>query len=235
MLDMAGWMFVTMYLGSILMLVLRRARQTGALRNAVAVLLLWVLVEAGIGIEGSHLLAQSNLLMFAFTIVLLAAIWMSAPRLRHVAAGTGFQSLIGLNVWRLGGFLFLLLFAANRLPFPFAPVAAAGDMVAAVLAIGLLVNFRGGHSPTTRLIAAWNAFGMLDLVVSVGLALLAVPGTLFQLFSEVPSRSAFTELPWILVPAAIVPFLVFNHLAIFLKLRNEREGSPGWREGQASA
>jgi hypothetical protein len=233
MLDMVGWMFVTMYLGSILALALRRARQAGALKGAVGVLLLWTAVEIGIGVKGSHLPVPFNLLMFAFTILLLAAIWLSAPAVRRVAAGTGFQSLIGMNAWRLGGFLFLLLYAADRLPFPFAPVAAVGDMITAVLAIGLLAKFRSGSAPNANLITAWNAFGILDLVVAVSLALLAVPGTPFQLFTQVPARSAFTELPWILVPAAIVPFLFFNHLAIFLRLRSEREQLPIWRADEA--
>lgn len=228
MLDAIGWMFVASYTGSILMLVLRRAHETGTLRKVFLVLLLWLAAELAIGIEGAGMAVPSNLLMFALTVVLLTGAWIFSPALRRAAAGTPLNSLIGLHVWRLGGFLFLLLYLANRLPFPFAPVAAAGDMLAAVFAIGLLAALRRGRAPGRNLVAAWNSFGMLDLIVAVGLALLAVPGTPFQLFTQVPAHSAFTELPWILVPAAIVPLLFFDHLAIFLNLRGERKGTPGW-------
>jgi hypothetical protein len=116
-----------------------------------------------------------------------------------------------------------------------APVAAAGDMITAVVAIGVVALFRGGRAPTQGLITAWNGFGMLDLIVAVCLALLAVPGMPFQVFTDIPARSAFTELPWIAVPGAIVPFLFFNHLAIFLKLRAGRDRSPRWSGQEARA
>jgi hypothetical protein len=228
-------MFVTSYTGSILMLVLRRAHETGMLRKVVLILLLWVAAELAIGVEGAGMVVPPNLLMFALTVVLLTGAWIFAPALRRAAAGTRLTSLISIHVWRLGGFLFLLLYLANRLPFPFAPVAAIGDMLAAAFAIGLLAALRRSRAPGRNLIAAWNGFGMLDLIVAVGLALLAVPGTPFQLFTQVPARSAFTELPWILVPAAIVPLLFFDHLAIFLNLRGEREGAPGWSGKEARA
>jgi hypothetical protein len=68
----------------------------------------------------------------------------------------------------------------------------------------------------------WNIFGLLDLVAAVSLALLATPGTAFQLFTDVPRHSAFTQFPWIAVPVAIVPSIFFIHLAIHLKLRGSR-------------
>lgn len=235
MFDAIGWIFVISYVGSIVMLVLRRAYELGTLRQMLLALLLWFAAELAIGLEGAGIAVPPNLLMFAFTVVLLTAAWVFSPALRRAAAGTRLSSLIGIHVWRLGGFLFLLLYAAKRLPFPFAPVAAVGDMLAAVIAIGLLIALRRGRAPSRYLIAAWNSFGTLDLIVAVGLALLAVPGTPFQLFMQVPARSAFTELPWILVPAAIVPLLFFDHLAIFLNLGGERKGAPGWSGKEARA
>jgi hypothetical protein len=90
---------------------------------------------------------------------------------------------------------------------------------AALIAIWLL---RGGNVGEAA-IRLWNAFGLLDLVVAVGLAVLSTPGAPFQLFTDVPARPALMSLPWILVPAAIVPALFIVHLAIWTKLAGTRE------------
>jgi hypothetical protein len=119
MLDVIGWMFVLSYLGSVLVLVLRRSRQVGAFGTTTVALLLWFAAELVIGIAGSRLAVRPNLLMFAVTVIALTTAWVFVPALRRAAAETRIQSLIGLNAWRLGGILFLLLYAADRLPFPF--------------------------------------------------------------------------------------------------------------------
>jgi hypothetical protein len=129
---------------------------------------------------------------------------------------------VALHAWRLGGFFFLLLQAAGRAAWPFAPVAAIGDMITGLLASCLAMGLARGRSWTSGVIAAWNAFGLLDLIVAITLALLSTPGAPFQVFTRVPARTAFASMPWMIVPVAIVPALIFLHLAIARKLHGDR-------------
>lgn len=224
MLDIFGSIFVTVYLGSILALALRRADDSRAFGAIVGFLLFWLTAEVAVAaaVERLSLPLQPNIAMFAVTMASLTAAWVFMPAFRRAASGTRLEPLLALNAWRLGGFFFLLLYAAGRLPSPFAQVAAIGDIITGAGAAVLTVAILRGSQPSPRTIGAWNMFGLLDLVAAVSLALLATPGALFQVFTDVPVQSAFTQLPWILVPAAIVPALFFVHLAIFRKLKTDR-------------
>ena len=65
----------------------------------------------------------------------------------------------------------------------------------------------------------WNALGALDLIVAVALGVLSAPGTPFRVFTEEPGTAAMTALPWIMVPAILVPLYLLIHLTIAARLR----------------
>jgi hypothetical protein len=119
-------------------------------------------------------------------------------------------ALVGVNALRLLGVLFLLLYAAGRLPAPFAPVAGWGDIVVGALAIPLA--FATKRTENHRLLLAWNVLGLADLITAVGLAVTApaVPGA--------GGTDGMTLLPWLMVPAFLVPLFAATHLAIFYQL-----------------
>lgn len=224
MLDIAGAIFFTFYLASILIVVLRRAQSVHALPSALGYFLFWLALQLAIAIGARDLPPplRPNLLMFAASVSLFAAAWTLFPGLRRTAAETPLKSLVALHAWRLGGFFFLVLYAARRAGWPFAPVAAIGDIITGALAAYIALRLARGRALSTHAIGAWNAFGLLDLLTAITLAVLSTPGAPFQIFTDVPQEQAFASLPWILVPVAIVPALIFVHLAIGLKLRNER-------------
>lgn len=225
MLDTVGSAFVGMYAASILLLAFHRAAQAGAVRSLTGTLLLWALAQSGLFFaarSGAMGDLPPNVLMFGLTLLSLGIVLLLAPRFRQAAAETGLTQLIGLHVWRLGGFLFLLLAAQDRLGSPFAPVAAIGDIITGTFAAVIVVSTIHGRRVRTGAIRLWNAFGLVDLAAAVALAFLSIPGAPFQLFFDVPADNAFAALPWLLVPAAIVPALFFVHLAIFAKLARAR-------------
>jgi hypothetical protein len=113
----------------------------------------------------------------------------------------------------------VLLYAAKRLPAPFAPVAGWGDIAVGLLAIPLaLMLARGGDTVPRGLVALWNALGLLDLVAAVTLGATSSPGPI-QLFHVQPSSGIMSTLPWILIPCFLVPSLAFIHLCTFYRLR----------------
>ena len=68
------------------------------------------------------------------------------------------------------------------------------------------------------LVALWNALGVVDLVTAVALGTTSSPGPL-QLFHGEPSSAIMTTVPWVLIPAFLVPSMIFVHLCTFYRLR----------------
>lgn len=226
MLDIIGSLFIAGYIGSILKVAFDGARSANAVRTLAAWLLAWVAGQGAILVLSAHFARtlQPNLLMFGLSLAMLSSAWIWASAFRRAAAERWFVSLLALHTWRLGGIFFLLLYWQHRLGSPFAPVAAIGDIITGAGAVALVITALHGRRPSRFAAGAWNLFGLVDLIVAVGLALLSTPGAPFQVFTDVPARSAFAALPWIFVPAAIVPALFFVHFAIALKLNRSAEG-----------
>jgi hypothetical protein len=128
------------------------------------------------------------------------------------------SALVGVHSVRVLGLSFVLLYAAKRLPAPFAPVAGWGDVAVGLLAIALLARMTRRQAIPNRLHWLWNALGLADLVVAVALGATSAPGPL-QIFHGPPSSAIMTTLPWILIPSFLVPALIFLHLCTFYRLR----------------
>jgi hypothetical protein len=126
--------------------------------------------------------------------------------------------LIAANTVRIIGVFFLLLHAQNRLPAPFAPVAGWGDILVGATApyVAWLVATRGAD--VQRTVLSWNIIGLADLIMAIGLGIVSSPGPL-NLIVATPGSGIMTTLPWLLIPAFLVPMLMGTHLAIFYKLR----------------
>lgn len=155
---------------------------------------------------------------FVLSLAILFGAWGRLPRFRSALLGVPLPALIGLNVARLGGVFFLILETRGRLSASFATPAGVGDIAVATLAIPLaLAAARGVARPGW--VRAWNAVGTLDLIVAISAGLLSAPGTPFRVFTDGPGTLAMTELPWILVPAVIVPLYLLIHLTIAVKVR----------------
>lgn len=161
-------------------------------------------------------------LAFGASLALLFGGWRLVPRFREALLSVPVPVLVGLNVGRLGGVSFLLLAAEGRLSAPFAPVAGAGDMLVAVLAVPSAVMAARGVPTHPGWLRLWNALGAADLIVAVSLGLLSAPGTPFRIFTEEPGALAMMTLPWLMVPALLVPLYLLIHLTIAVKLRSWR-------------
>jgi hypothetical protein len=127
-------------------------------------------------------------------------------------------ALIGVNIFRIGGIFFLILHAQGRLASPFATSAGWGDILTGAFAIPLAIAASQRSIPRAALIA-WNAFGALDLLDAIVLGALSAP-TPFQVFTEAPGTLAMGTLPWVAVPALLVPVYLMTHLAIATRTRS---------------
>jgi hypothetical protein len=159
-------------------------------------------------------------------VVALAALRLS-PSLRRAVATASLPAMIGVQVYRTIGALFLILLALGQLPAYFALPAGWGDIAVGVTApIVALALLRG--APRARSLAiSWNVFGLLDLVVAVGMGTgFLAPFLAPELGGHVPPAAAMGVFPLVLVPTFTVPVSVLLHvLALGRLLRESRVDS----------
>jgi uncharacterized membrane protein len=138
-------------------------------------------------------------------------------RLRDVPASI----LVGVHAIRVLGVSFVLLYAAHRLPAPFAPVAGWGDIAIGATALPLALWMARDPRKAQTALFIWNILGLLDLVTAIALGATSSPGPI-RLFFQPPGAAIMTTLPWIIIPCFLVPALAFLHLVTFDQLAQER-------------
>jgi len=62
------------------------------------------------------------------------------------------------------------------------------------------------------------ALGLLDLIAAVSLGVTSAEGSPVRIFFTDPNTALMSSLPWVLVPAFLVPLLAWIHLALFYRL-----------------
>ncbi len=161
-----------------------------------------------------------NLLPFTLLLALLFGSWFLVPQVRNALLSVPLPALVAVHAGRVGGLFFLILYFDGRLSAPFAPAAAVGDMITGAVALVLVPALALGFELRSLWLKVWNAFGALDLVVAVTLAVLSAPGTPFRVFTEGPGTQIMGMLPWIFVPAMLVPIDFLVHFTIAAKLKS---------------
>jgi len=128
--------------------------------------------------------------------------------------------LIGVQLYRALGVIFLILYGTGKLPGAFAWPAGLGDTLVGILAPVVAVAYARAPHKNADMVSAWNLFGLADLVVAVTAGFLTSPSP-FQLFAfDLPSELV-SQFPLVLVPVFLVPVSVLLHLASLTKLRRD--------------
>src|SRR5262249_29424995 len=178
----------------------------------------WVGLAGAVAGAGALSNPVRFLIMFGTPLVAGAAIVFGLPAARRAFGAIPLPVLIGLNVFRLGGILFVLLAFEGRLSGPFPYSAGLGDVVTGALAIPIAWLAASGTKPRDRLVLMWNTFGMVDLIFAVALGTISRNGSPLQLIHAGVGSEAMATLPWAFVPMALVPFFLIVHGVIFARL-----------------
>jgi len=166
--------------------------------------------QHGLGIPGLGVAILLPMAILIYTV-------RNSPTLFRALQTIPLSALIAVNAIRAFGATFLILYAAGRLPAPFAPVAGWGDILVGLTAIPVAwLAYRKG-SGAHSMILLWNSVGLLDLVSAVALGIVSSPGPLHFILTE-PGSGIMTTLPWLLIPGFLVPLLASTHLAVFYRL-----------------
>ena len=150
-------------------------------------------------------------------IALMSVIGFASPSARARLEIAPLPALIAPHAVRILGVLFVLLYAAKRLPAPFAPLAGWGDIFVGVTALPIAFLAARGRDRGRAAILVWNTLGFADLVLAVGLGASSAPGPI-RLFFDGPSSAIMGSWPWILIPCFLVPALSFVHLIVFYQV-----------------
>jgi len=136
----------------------------------------------------------------------------AVPSLRAWFDSVPLRALIGLNVLRIVGLVFLVYAARGQLSQLLADRAGWGDIAVGTLALGLAAAGEPRTALHRGLTYAWNALGTLDLVTAL------VTATFVTIRGLTPSIQALLTLPLVLLPAFLVPIYLAVHVLIFRRL-----------------
>jgi len=140
------------------------------------------------------------------------------PSLRAWVARADWRTLVVVHVFRLvAGINFLVLARRGVVDRAFMQ-AGVGDVLVAVLAIGLIAFVRPTRPGARPLYLAWNVLGLTDillvLVTAVRLGL-----------RDPEATAAFGYLPLALLPLFVVPLIVSTHVLLFRRLLAAGDGA----------
>jgi hypothetical protein len=159
-------------------------------------------------------------------IVVGIALWL-APGVRRTVEAVPQSWIVGVQLYRVLGLIFLVLYASGKLPGAFALPAGIGDVATGLLAPVVALGYARRRPGAERRVLAWNVFGLLDLVVAVTMGFLTSPSPLQLISLDAPNQLT-TAFPLVMVPVFAVPLSVLLHLASLAKLRaaSSREALP---------
>jgi hypothetical protein len=133
--------------------------------------------------------------------------------------------LVGLQVYRVLGGIFLVGWAHGVIPSLFALPAGIGDVTTGLLALPVAYSLAARNGGAVRGAIAWNIFGLLDFTIAVGIGLVTTPGP-FQLIQPSIPNTGLGLYPNVLIPAFAVPSSILLHTLSLRQLRRVRRQVP---------
>lgn len=211
------------------------ARRGLAGQILAAVLIGWFLAAASLAWMDVFHAAPDRFptIQYGLLIPLLIGGWMilTSPRLRPIIDAVPQHWLIGVQLYRVLGGIFLVLYATGQLPGLFAWPAGLGDVLVGVLAPVVAITYARSPDKSADLVIAWNVFGIADLMVAVTAGFLTSPSA-FQLFAFDLSSELMSQFPLVLIPTFLVPLSMLLHFASLMKL--SRRAEPNHRRQEIS-
>lgn len=204
--------------------------ERGAARTVIAVLLAWLAVDVVLGAAGVFAASPTTWVPFialGIAVPLVAGIVLLARpgAVQRFVDSIPLHRLIGVQVYRAAGVIFLIAWASGRMPGVFALPAGIGDIAVGFAAPFVAARVRSGlgapetAARTRRLAISWNFLGIADLVVAVALGFLSSPSHFQLLASDLPN-ALISRMPYVLIPTFAVPLSILLHVAALRRLRS---------------
>jgi len=129
--------------------------------------------------------------------------------------------LVGLQVLRLLGGIFLVNWYNGTVAGGFAWPAGIGDMATGIMALPAALAVASGTASGRRSAFWWNIFGLTDFAVAITMGFLSSPGPFQKFGFDIPASYAGTY-PTVMIPAFAVPSWILLHALSLRQLRRAR-------------
>jgi hypothetical protein len=142
--------------------------------------------------------------------------------IQEFALAANLKFATAVQAWRIGGYVFLILYSYGYLPGYFAWPAGVGDIFIGVTAPYILSRLASPGFVRSKSFVIWNVLGILDLVVAVGMGRF---GSLLIGNPDGPiPTTIMSQMPLVLVPTFFVPLFIMLHLVALLHARRAVQG-----------
>ena len=207
-----------------------KALSIGAGTALAAVLILWFGLAAAAGAAGLFTappdqLFRPVLLSVAGPVLVFLGLYSGSPIFRRFVLSRDIRVATMLQLWRVIGFAFLMLYAHGVLPGLFAWPAGLGDVAIGLSApLVVLALVRRPEFARGRGFVVWHLLGLLDFVVAAATATLA-SGAIPGLHAGPVTSAPMEAWPLVPFPSFIVPLFVFLHLGVLFQVRALRRAA----------
>ncbi len=187
-------------------------------------LIVWLGIAQSLGLANVYFAApEATTLLFSLLIPLIvaaAALWLSGS-IASLVSAIPLHWLVAAQVYRIGGGIFLVLWADGRLPWQFALPAGIGDVATGCFAVIVAARLAQKTIDARAATYAWCLFGVADLVVALLMGVMTSPGRLHLLALDAPNLLVTSYL-LVMVPTFAVPLALILHGLVLWRLRRER-------------
>jgi hypothetical protein len=188
-------------------------------------LILWIAIVWTLAVRGTFLpRAAANRYVPALPIAIFVPVILglglltSSQRIASLLEATPPAWLVGLQVYRVLGGIFLVDWMRGLLPGAFAVPAGIGDIIVGLLALPAAVWVASGTPIGRRVGTWWNLLGLADFVVAIGMGMTTSPGR-FQLFALDHPNAQIGTFPTVMIPAFAVPNSIILHALSLWQLK----------------
>jgi len=193
--------------------------RAAAFRFSAVTLIGWFLVALALGLAGAYKAAPDRIptIQYGIFIPFLIGAWLiwRSPAVGRIIDAVPQPWIVGVQLYRALGVIFLILYASDKMPGLCAWPAGVGDVIVGLLAPVVALAYARDARRNAGRVTAWNVLGILDLVVAITTAFITSPSTLF---SYEPPNELIAIFPLVLIPVYLVPLSLLLHLASLAKL-----------------
>jgi hypothetical protein len=147
------------------------------------------------------------------------ALWLSGS-IASLVSAIPLPWIVAAQVFRVGGGIFLVLWADGRLPWQFALPAGVGDVTTGCFAVVVAALLARRSTGARRAAYTWSLFGIADLVVALTMGAMTSPGRAHLLALEAPNL-LISSYPLVMVPTFAVPLALMLHGLVLWRLWRE--------------
>jgi hypothetical protein len=158
-----------------------------AVTGVAVVLAAWFIATLTLAWLGFYrgALSRTPAIQYGVLIPIIAGVvlFRGSRMLKCVVEAVPQQWIVSVQVYRVLGAIFLVLYAAGRMPGLFAWPAGVGDVIVGLLAPVVGIAYARRPQSAAGLLRAWNLLGIGDLIVALTTGFLTSPSRL-QMFAS---------------------------------------------------